>query len=244
MVVGLLLVSAIPTTIGVCQALSAQKKANAAAKEKAKFHLSATVSLDGKRPIDCPVILKGGRLWIDHPSFPMPGHKFTGYYFMYPSEAQQLGLVSTIADDPPMLNWIFVDKDNNLMRHGGRQETLGGHVVGPWYWTDDEEWLTLDKNANEFIAVLLPNDKWSIAWDRDGRIKESGELWGEETESESEEESRGKGRSGASGGGGLKWVPIRLRRQLQLGMKSQYVKGQGQGQGQAEQQGKEGEGEG
>ncbi|KAM7222698.1 hypothetical protein V8F06_001885 [Rhypophila decipiens] len=187
MVIGLLVVSAIPTTIGVCQALSAQKKADAAAKEKAKFHLAATVSLDGKRPQDYPVVLKGGRVWIDHPDFPMPGHKFTGYYFPYPSEEQQLGLVSTIADDPPMLNWIFVDKDNNLLRHGGRQETLGGHVTSPWYWTADEEWLTLDKDDKEFIAVLLPNDKWTVAWDRDGRIKESGELWGEDEESEESE---------------------------------------------------------
>lgn len=120
---------------------------------------------------------------------------------MYPSEAQQLGLVSTIADDPPMLNWIFVDEDNNLLRHGGRQETLGGHVVGPWYWTDDEEWLTLDKNGNEFIAVLLPNDKWSIAWDRDGRIKESGELWGDETESESEEDEESSSDDDSEEGG-------------------------------------------
>lgn len=119
----------------------------------------------------------------------MPGHKFTGYYFQYPSEEKHLGLVSTIADDPPMLNWIFVDKDNNLLRHGGRQETLGGHVIGPWYWTDDEEWLTLDKDDSHFVAVLLPNDKWSIAWDRDGRIRESGEDVSRRSETEQDESS-------------------------------------------------------
>lgn len=62
MVIGLLVVSAIPTTIGVCEALSAQKKANAAAKEKAKFHLTATVCLDDSGPVECWCILKDGRV--------------------------------------------------------------------------------------------------------------------------------------------------------------------------------------
>ena len=177
----------------------------------------------------------------------MPGHPFTGYYFMYPSEEQKLGLVSTIAEDPPMLNWIFVDKDNNLLRHGARGDTLGGHVIGPWNWTDDEEWLTLDKDDSHFIAVLLPNDKWTIAWDRDGKIKNSGEdVSSSEMEEESEtdedgptdedeedEEKRGKSvgkrkqkseRSGGGGGGGFKWIPILLHRDMKMGMKSQYVK--------------------
>jgi hypothetical protein len=62
MPIGLLVISAIPTTIGVCQALSAQKKANAASKEKAKFHLSATVSLDGRGAVECWCILKDGHV--------------------------------------------------------------------------------------------------------------------------------------------------------------------------------------
>lgn len=65
-IVGLLVVAGIPTTIGVCEALSAQKKANAAAKEKAKFYLTATVSLDGENFDECYCILKDGRV---SPSF-------------------------------------------------------------------------------------------------------------------------------------------------------------------------------
>ena len=115
-----------------------------------------------------------GQLWIDHPSFPVAGHKFTGYYFTYPSGAQErqqqqqkphLGLVSTVADDPPMLNWIFVDKDSGVVRHGGRQDTLGGHTTGPWYWSDDEQWLTLGGDAGRFVAVQLEGKKWAVAWD-------------------------------------------------------------------------------
>jgi hypothetical protein len=146
----------------------------------------------------------------------MPGHKFTGYYFTYPSEAQQLGLVSTIADDPPMLNWLFVDKDTNMVRHGGRQDTLGGHTVGPWFWSDDEQWLTLEGDSFQFVAVQLDNKKWAVAWDRDGAFSAAGGGRGKEgrkTEGKTERPRR------------RKWIPIMLRRRLQLGMESRYVKG-------------------
>lgn len=70
-VVGLLVVAGIPTTIGVCEALSAQKKANAAAKEKAKFYLTATLSLDGEHFEECFCILKDGRVSLS-PYTPPP----------------------------------------------------------------------------------------------------------------------------------------------------------------------------
>ncbi|KAK4233658.1 hypothetical protein C8A03DRAFT_19299 [Achaetomium macrosporum] len=229
MPIGLLLIAGIPTTIGVCEALSAQKKANAAAKEKAKFHLTVTVSLDGNGPVECWCVLKDGKLWIDHPAFPMPGHKFTGYYFTYPSEAKHLGLVSTIADDPPMLNWIFVDKDTNMVRHGGRQDTLGGHTIGPWYWSDDEQWLTLEGDESRFVAVQTENKKWAIAWDRDGRFSKNTRVAEEASETESETELETEQTEGQNDftRRPRKWVPVMLHRKLQLGMESRYVKGSG-----------------
>ncbi|KAK4121593.1 hypothetical protein N657DRAFT_647775 [Parathielavia appendiculata] len=174
------------------------------------------------------------QLWIDHPAFPMPGHKFTGYYFTYPSEAQQLGLVSTIADDPPMLNWIFVDKDSGMVRHGGRQATLGGHMVGPWYWTDDEQWLTLEKDPSRFVAVQMENKKWAIAWDLDGNCSSKGggsggdvEASGTDCETETGNQQQTAGENGqkTTPRRPRKWVPIMLHRKMQLGMESRYVKG-------------------
>ncbi|GAB1318605.1 hypothetical protein MFIFM68171_08815 [Madurella fahalii] len=228
MVIGLLVISGIPTTIGVCEALSAQKKADAAAKEKAKFHLTVTVSLDGREPVECWCVLKEGKLWIDHPAFPMPGHKFTGYYFTYPSEAQHRGLVSTISDDPPMLNWIFVDKDNGMVRHGGRQDTLGGHTIGPWYWSDDEQWLTLEGDASRFAAVQMENKKWAVVWDRDaGSRREGSESeGGSETEPETEGTEDQDGAGGERSSRPQRRVPVMLRRKLQFGMESRYVKGE------------------
>lgn len=199
MVIGLLVIAGIPTTIGVCEALSAQKKANAAAKEKAKFHLTAAISLDGGPPEECFCVLRGGRLWIDHPDYPMPGHKFMGYYFTYPSEEKHLGMVSTIADDPPMLNWIYCDKDTGMVKHGGRQATIG-HTIGPWYWSNDEVWLTLEGDTLQFVAVQdEETQRWCVYWDKDRKIRGSGESYvedgdysdgySEEDEEEDEEES-------------------------------------------------------
>jgi len=151
-----------------------------------------------------------------------------GYYFTYPSEDQHLGMVSTISDDPPMLNWIFVDKDTLMVRHGGRMDTLGGHTIGPWYWTNDERWLTLKGDAAHFVAVEMENKKWAIAWDRDGHF--SADLGTEEDESEEgETDEEENGSQDKEDGGGRKkrprWVPVLLQRKPQLGMESRYVKG-------------------
>lgn len=143
-----------------------------------------------------------------------------GYYFTYPSEEQLMGLVSTIADDPPMLNWIYADKDGSMVRHGGRQATVG-HTIGPWYWSDDEQWLTLEGNAFQFVAVQLENKKWAVAWDKDGRFSAGGIVM-----SETESETEGSGDQGsARRERPRKWIPVMLRRKMQLGMESRYVKG-------------------
>ncbi|OIW32542.1 hypothetical protein CONLIGDRAFT_678932 [Coniochaeta ligniaria NRRL 30616] len=225
-IVGLLVIAGIPTTVGVCEGLSAQKKANTAAKEKAKFNLTATISLDGERFEECYCVLKDGRLWIDHPDEPVPAHRFQGWYFQYPSEAGHLGMVSFVSDDPPALNWIYVDKDSHMVRHGSRQETIG-HVIGPWGWSSDEQWLTLEGDDSKFVAVEQENKKWCIFYDRDGRIQNGGDGEdGEEDTLEDEEEGgEGKPAKRTKEKPNVEWLPVKLRRRMMLGMESRYVKG-------------------
>lgn len=144
------------------------------------------------------------QLWIDHPDVPAPGHRFGGYYFTYPSEEKHLGLVSTIADDPPMLNWLFVDKDTGAVRHGGRKDTLE-HLIGPWGWSDDETWLTLEGKDFGFVAVEdEETGKWCIFLDRD-------------------QHNGGERRVTEDEGGGMR-IPVKLRRKMALGMESKYVR--------------------
>lgn len=197
MVIGLLTIAGIPSTIGVCEALSAQKKQNAAAKEKAKFHATAELPSEtgGEAPLECSIVLLGGRIFLNHPDSPpliREAHKFAGYYFSYPADEPLLGLVSTIADDPPMLNWIYFDRDSGRMQHAGRKDTIG-HRVGPWGWTEDDRWLTYDGLATGFVAVEDEATKtWEIFLDRDEQIAEG--------------------------------VPILIRRRLEFGMESRYVR--------------------
>lgn len=187
-------------------------------------------------------------MYIDHPQAPRPGHKFNGYYFKYPCEQGYQGMVSTIQDDPPMLNWLYVDKDTGAIRYGSRKDTIG-HVIGPWAWSEDEEFLTMDGDDWRFIAVEedvprppttadgdTTNDQqqaggqetgktcWAVylSRDRDGSLKpkaERGQVGGEGEDDETNDSDPIDVRYTH------RWAPIRLMRKLQLGVNSHYVGG-------------------
>lgn len=54
---GLLVIGAIPTVIGVAEAIDAQKKQNQQAKERIKFNLTAKLSVDGKSPVQESIVV-------------------------------------------------------------------------------------------------------------------------------------------------------------------------------------------
>lgn len=62
MVLGLLVITAIPSVIGVAEAISSQKQQNAQMKEKIKFNMTATLSVDGGPPTEAWIVLIGGRV--------------------------------------------------------------------------------------------------------------------------------------------------------------------------------------
>ena len=62
MVLGLLTIAAIPTITGVGQAVSAQKKQNAAAKEQEKFNLTIMLPSEDKFEEMATCVLKDGRV--------------------------------------------------------------------------------------------------------------------------------------------------------------------------------------
>lgn len=99
------------------------------------------------------------------------GHKFSGHYFPYPSSEQPLGLVSTTQDNPPMLNWIFIDVHTHELRYGGQKDTLG-HITGPFGWSsDDERTLTLQANDDNFVAIREEQGLWAVRWDPDDKLR-------------------------------------------------------------------------
>ena len=137
----------------------------------------------------------------------MEGHKFDGWYFMYPCEEQHMGLVSMTSLDPPALGWIFVDADTRALRYGSRKDTVG-HVIGPWHWTPNEKFVSLRGSGEGFAVVREDREdgeggegsgsRWAVYWDPDGRLREQ---VGED-----------------------RYAPVALRRQLALGVESRYVR--------------------
>jgi len=75
------------------------------------------------------------------------------------------GLVSTISQDPPTLNWIFIDRNTHEVKYGSRADA-SDHILGPWDWTDDEVGLTME-GWEGFVAVEEERDFWAVYFDRD-----------------------------------------------------------------------------
>lgn len=95
-----------------------------------------------------------------------------------------------------MLNWIYVHRDTHAVEYGSRKDTLG-HVIGPWGWSKDERFLTLEGRFDSFVAKETEEGRWAVYWDPEG------DMW------EDDEDV----------------VQVALRRRLQKGVESRYVRG-------------------
>jgi len=135
------------------------------------------------------VVLKNGKLYLapkdsetKRPKPIMgsssPLHPFAGFYLDYQPRKEKhdmferlnkppkiRGLVTTISENPPTLNWVYVDRRTHEVKYGSR-EVAQGHVLGPWDWTDDEVGLTLE-DWEGFVAVEEKKDLWAVYFDRD-----------------------------------------------------------------------------
>ncbi len=180
MVFGLLAIAAIPTTIGIAAGVSAQKKekdsqkpSKTEAERMRKFNLECycenTSGIAGQVH-GGRVVLRDNKLFIEPLSSSFKGHPFEGFYISYPDpdrpQPPPLGLVSTISKEPPMLNWIYVDKDTREVRYGNRTQSRQ-HIVGSWGWDAGEEGgaggLTLEGREG---AVAVETEKgWGIRWE-------------------------------------------------------------------------------
>ncbi|KAK8096892.1 uncharacterized protein PG998_005117 [Apiospora kogelbergensis] len=170
---GLLIIGSIPTVIGVAEAIDAQKKQNQQAKERIKFHLTAKFSIDGKSPVQqATVVFSNDKLYLDHPAHPVTGYKFNGFYFGYPGPENHQGLVSMASDDPPALHWIYASNETKALRHGPRKDTTD-QIIGPWNWSEDEEWLVLE-GSPYFLAVEEDDGSgWALYYDQAGDLKQA-----------------------------------------------------------------------
>ena len=180
----------ISVTTGVAQGVSEQKKANADASNQTrmlKFH--ADVRIDpsvrngkGGELNDYIVTLTKDKLWLEPKSkitrLPedVSHHPFTGFYIAYPDDDRPYtrGLVSTISVDPPMLNWIYIDKDTLEVKYASRSGSIAHHV-GSFDWTSEDSadsCITFDEYEG-FIAVEESVGQWALYFDlEDDGLKE------------------------------------------------------------------------
>lgn len=94
-------------------------------------------------------------------------HPFAGYFLQHPGHdwgRQGEGLVSTISDEPPQLNWIYVDQDTHEVKYGNREESEG-HILGPWDVTKIDRRVTLE-GWEGFVAVEYGPREWALYFDR------------------------------------------------------------------------------
>lgn len=163
-------------------------------------------------------------------------------------------MVSTISDDPPMLNWLYVDKDTGAIRYGSRKDSEG-HVIGPWGWSEDEQFLVIDGDDWRFIAVEedvppppapkadceAPGNQADGGEDEKKQEMETGKCWAVylsrdrdgslKPKAERPQEGEDRDEDSEDEDEPLdvrytsKWAPIRLVRKLQLGVESGWLKG-------------------
>lgn len=181
MVLGLLAIAAIPTTIGVAEGISEGRKENDPETEEERmrnFQLECFCGANSQKAKEIDgghIVLRGEKLYIVPRHSTSTSHPFEGFYIEYPDPERPrplpLGLVSTISKDPPMLNWIYVDKNTREVKYGNRTQSRA-HIVGSWGWDAGEEGgaggLTLE--GGERAVAVEGDDGWEVRWeDEDGK---------------------------------------------------------------------------
>ncbi|KAK3940880.1 hypothetical protein QBC46DRAFT_287269 [Diplogelasinospora grovesii] len=115
--------------------------------------------LEGRR-----IVLSGDKLYVDTGTMhDVPfGHPFAGYYLAYP-DTKYSGLVSTITDEAPIMNWIYVHRDTYEVKFGNRQ-FAEGNLTGPYDCTRQDRRLTLG-GWEGFVVVREESGFWALYFD-------------------------------------------------------------------------------
>jgi hypothetical protein len=75
--------------------------------------------------------------------------------------------VTTISDDPPQLNWVYVDKDTYEVKYGLKTDSEG-QLVGPWTCSPVDRRLTFDGwEGFTVVETERDNNCWQLYFDVD-----------------------------------------------------------------------------
>lgn len=124
------------------------------------------------------IVLKDNKLWIDTTGVARRQslHPFTGYFLPYHNMAEVWreqgyvrgeSMVTTISDDPPFLNWVYVDSKTHEVKYGVRDDAEP-HLKGPWDVTKADKRLTFE-GWEGFVAVEETEGSglWALYFDVD-----------------------------------------------------------------------------
>ncbi|KAF2853189.1 hypothetical protein T440DRAFT_368018, partial [Plenodomus tracheiphilus IPT5] len=115
---------------------------------------------------DRPIVLRNSRLWIDTGTEDgtVLGHPYAGYYLPYPDSKYE-GLVTTITDAAPIMNWVYIDRDTHQVRYGVRADAQP-NLTGPFDCTRQDRRLTFD-GWEGWCAVEEVPGLWALYFDID-----------------------------------------------------------------------------
>ena len=179
--VGLLAITSIPLVTGVAEGISAQRNREEQIVDEermAKFYIdvycdansSKTKNIHGKR-----LVLRDDRVFIDEidPSArTKESYTARAFFIQYPDGERvplERGIVSHVRDDPPLLNWLYVDKETMELRYGNKSVSIDHHV-GDWDWTEDDRSGLIFEGEECFTAIETEDGSWQVYCD----MKEDG----------------------------------------------------------------------
>ena len=158
--------AACPAIIGTTEAVRQGQRQNTREEQRGrKTHLTVSLlnrSAYSSRFDGAFIVLKDNKLWVDTTGVARQQglHPFSGYFLKYHDMETYWrqqgyhkgeGMVTTVSEDPPFLNWVFVDRKTHAVKYGVRDEAEP-HFVGPWDVTKADRRLTF-QGWEGFAAV-------------------------------------------------------------------------------------------
>jgi hypothetical protein len=92
------------------------------------------------------------------------GHQYAGYYLPYPDKTYE-GLVTTVTDVAPIMNWVYVDAKTHQLKYGVRKDAEP-NITGKFDCTRQDHRLTL-MDWEGFCAVEVRPGIWGVYFDLD-----------------------------------------------------------------------------
>jgi hypothetical protein len=92
------------------------------------------------------------------------GHQYAGYYLPYPDKTYE-GLVTTVTDVAPIMNWVYVDVKTHQVKYGVRKDAEP-NITGKFDCTRQDHRLTL-MDWEGFCAVEVRPGIWGVYFDLD-----------------------------------------------------------------------------